>query len=612
MIFTITGTIFTIDILFFTTNAIKYDIIYNMNKDVVYIEPEDDITDIIARIKNAKQKLVALVPPKKIGVLRSAVNTKLIAKAARQSEKVAVIVTTDQSLIKLAAAAGLPVAKTLQSRPKLPSEIIEDETVTDDSKEQTINESDFDDDQASGVATAGGATGTLRTDAERHPTSAAGPAARNKADQDISSDDLEKDEKKSGSKKDKNKDGNIPVFEKYRKWIIIGASAFVVIVVFLVWAIVFAPAATISVAIRTTANNFSENVSFVTKVGTENVQEGKFLLEQKKVEKSNSIEFTATGQKDIGEKATGALLVAAYLNADAEGIPLRIIDGTKFTYGNLSYTVTAGASVSYPESDKECENYNSDKFSREGCLRTAKVTVQADNSGADYNIGVHDSGWSTNADTSMTKSYKIYNPSAFAGGTTNMVTVVSEEDFNKAKEKLENTSKEDGKSELKNQFGEDMVIIDSSLEVNTSDPKSTPAVGEEVKSGVTPKIEATTTYTLYAVDKTALETFIKDKAGQNLPSDQRIYAVDKPFFENFTKSDKGDYTAKLKSSTQIGPKVTEEDVLEKSKGKKVGEVQSLLKSINGVSSVNIRTSFFWVNKVPSDPNKITIELKVEE
>ena len=189
MIFTITGTIFTIDILFFTTNAIKYDIIYNMNKDVVYIEPEDDITDIIARIKNAKQKLVALVPPKKIGVLRSAVNTKLIAKAARQSEKVAVIVTTDQSLIKLAATAGLPVAKTLQSRPKLPSEIIEDETVTDGSKEQTINESDFDDDQASDVATAsdsegslrrraarigsapataGGATGALRTDAERH------------------------------------------------------------------------------------------------------------------------------------------------------------------------------------------------------------------------------------------------------------------------------------------------------------------------------------------------------------------------------------------------------------------------------------------------------------
>ena len=51
-----------------------------MNKDVIYIEPEDDITDIISRIKSSKQKVVALVPPKKLGIMRSAVNIKLIAK----------------------------------------------------------------------------------------------------------------------------------------------------------------------------------------------------------------------------------------------------------------------------------------------------------------------------------------------------------------------------------------------------------------------------------------------------------------------------------------------------------------------------------------------------
>ena len=58
-----------------------------MNKDVIYIEPEHDITDILANIKGAKSKIVALVPPKKSTVLRSAVNFKLIAKAATKSEK---------------------------------------------------------------------------------------------------------------------------------------------------------------------------------------------------------------------------------------------------------------------------------------------------------------------------------------------------------------------------------------------------------------------------------------------------------------------------------------------------------------------------------------------
>ena len=53
-----------------------------MNKETIYIEPENDITDIIAKIENAKEKIIALVPPKKAGVFRSVVNIKLIAKSA--------------------------------------------------------------------------------------------------------------------------------------------------------------------------------------------------------------------------------------------------------------------------------------------------------------------------------------------------------------------------------------------------------------------------------------------------------------------------------------------------------------------------------------------------
>ena len=93
-----------------------------MNKDVIYIEPEDDITDILANIKSAKNKIVALVPPKKAGVLRSAVNFKLIAKTARQNDKTVVLITADESLRRLASSVAMPTAKTLQSKPRLPDE----------------------------------------------------------------------------------------------------------------------------------------------------------------------------------------------------------------------------------------------------------------------------------------------------------------------------------------------------------------------------------------------------------------------------------------------------------------------------------------------------------
>ena len=562
-----------------------------MNKDVVYIEPEDDITDIIARVKTAKQKLVALVPPKKIGVLRSAVNTKLIAKAARLSNKVVVIVTTDSSLIKLAAAAQIPVAKNLQSRPKLPSEIIREEKA---SGEQFIDEKDYDDEEVDPEA-------ALNTS-----KNAAAVKSPKKADQEITSDDIEKDEQKqdkSDKSKKFDKKGVIPNLEKYRKWIILGVSAFVVLVVFLVWAFVFAPAADIAVAIRTTANNFSENVSFTTKSGNENTASGIFLLEQKKVEKTSSVEFTATGQKNIGEKAKGVLTLTATFGTETAEAVISAKEGATFSYGDLKYTLTKSVNFHIDEED----NCTVTQLRNRTCTITATAEVIATESGENYNIGPHDSGW-----TSPVNDITAKNDVAFAGGTTNMVTVVSEQDFNTAKEKLVNQGREDGKAELVKQFGDDMITIESSLEVSTSDPKSTPAVGEEVKSGVTPKVEATTTYTMYAVDKTKVEEFIKEKTSTSVAADQKIYAINTPFFENFLKQSDGTYTAKLKSATQTGPKVTEEDILEKSRGKKIGEVQSLLKSINGVSSVKITPSFAWVSTVPDDPNKITIELKVEE
>ena len=110
-----------------------------MNKDVIYIEPEDDITDIITKIENSKEKIVALVPPKKAGVFRSAVNIKLMAKAGKTAEKTIVLVTVDPSIVKLAAAVRIPVTKKLQSAPVIPNADTEIEETT---KEEILSDPD--------------------------------------------------------------------------------------------------------------------------------------------------------------------------------------------------------------------------------------------------------------------------------------------------------------------------------------------------------------------------------------------------------------------------------------------------------------------------------------
>ena len=90
-----------------------------MNKDVIYIDVEDDITAIIGKVKNAKEKIVALVPPKRVGVLQSAVNLRLIGRAADTGKKRLVLITNNQALVALAAAAKIPVARNLQSKPEI-------------------------------------------------------------------------------------------------------------------------------------------------------------------------------------------------------------------------------------------------------------------------------------------------------------------------------------------------------------------------------------------------------------------------------------------------------------------------------------------------------------
>ena len=90
-----------------------------MNKDVIYIDVEDDITAIIGKVKDAQSKIVALVPPKRIGVLQSSVNLQLLARAATQSNKRLVLISSNSALMALAAAAKLPGANNQQSKPEL-------------------------------------------------------------------------------------------------------------------------------------------------------------------------------------------------------------------------------------------------------------------------------------------------------------------------------------------------------------------------------------------------------------------------------------------------------------------------------------------------------------
>ncbi|OYW84132.1 hypothetical protein B7Z17_04575, partial [Candidatus Saccharibacteria bacterium 32-49-10] len=108
-----------------------------MNKDVIYIDVEDDITTIVGKIKASKEKIIALVPPNRVGLLQSAVSMRLLQRTAEQANKRLVLISSSPSLTSLAAAAKIPVARNLQSKPELidvPVLKVDDDDIIDGEK----------------------------------------------------------------------------------------------------------------------------------------------------------------------------------------------------------------------------------------------------------------------------------------------------------------------------------------------------------------------------------------------------------------------------------------------------------------------------------------------
>ncbi len=601
-----------------------------MNKDVIYIEPEDDITDIISKVKNAKTKIVALVPPKKAGVLRSAVNFKLIAKAAAQHDKTVVLISTDENLVKFARSVKMPVAKTLNSKPQLATDD-EEEFGEDEADSDVIEESDEKEEKSDKDSDKKSAKSDKKDEKDDKSDKKSSKDDKkvvpvktmdDDVDMEVDAEEEAEKEKEEGKKKSSKK---VPNFKKYRWPIAIGSVLTIVLVLVLIWAFAIAPAAKIIVHVRTTDRNFSEKIQLTTNPDEENIDEGIFYMEEKTLEKTATADFEATGEEDQGTKASGTLTlkrtgdVPMYGDLSSlYGAALTIPTGAKFTYNNLVYVTTEAVTLRAPSKsdlldwEEECDIKNTYLLCplKTDAAITAAVKVEAVENGDKYNMSAVNSGWSTSiSGVTPTSS------TAMAGGTSKIIKIVSEDDLAAAEENLDVTGETDAKNEMAEEHKADFILIKGSFNVENGELSSSPALGEEVANDITPKVVKKTTYKIFAVSRDAIDQYIEKQVKESLGDNtQTVYTTGAgkdeetvvAFFESYKTT-----TAKLKSTVKTGPLVTPEMVSEKVLGQKVGQVRTMLTSINGVTDVEIDRSYFWVTSIPSDINKVEIEITVK-
>lgn len=556
-----------------------------MNKDVIYIDVEDDITAIIGKIKASNEKIVALVPPKRIGALQSAVNLRLLARIAENGKKHLVIVTNNKALVALSASASIPVAKNLQSKP----EIAEISALVVDDGEDIID-------------------GALLPVGDLAKT--ADPIKVKTGEPDINGINIEDDAIKPFDSPDLNKSNNklskkiskentkIPNFSRFRKRLVFGVILGIALVIFLIWANIYAPAAKIVITAKTTPSPVSASVKLG---GTAATDVSKNIIQTitKQIQKDISVDFDATGKKDIGTKAVGSVTIR---NCDySEGFTLPA--GTEFTAANGQVFVSASA-ISVPGfsgSSSACVLSGSSSGKATIQVQASQSGDSYNNTGAIYSIGSIPSGSKVDAQgTAMT------------GGTSKIASVVTAADIQKASQELVDLPTDGIKQQLTQQFTNGEFVIGDSFAAVQATPISTPAIGEEATGKA--KLTSKATYSITAIAKSELQVYLKEALTKQITnsSNQRIYndGIDKVVLSGYVSNDQVS-TINFASTGQIGPNIDKKVIKDTVKGQRFGDVQAQLSVIGGVSNVDVIFSYFWVRTVPNDMNKIDVEFKLQ-
>lgn len=540
-----------------------------MNKDVIHIDTEDDITSIIGKIKSSKERIIALVPPRRIGVLQSAVNIRLLARAAKSADKRVVIITSDNVLAGLAATADIPVAKTLQSKPEIaeiPALKVDDSDVIDGGQLPV---------------------GDMADSARKKPKDDKGSSEADTPDA------ANKNKSPGNSAKSNKKKPKIPDFNVFRKKFALIGGGVLLLITFLVWATWFAPHATVIITAKTKGVKVSETVKLTTD-DTVSAKNDSIKVQKRELQKEISVEFAATGKKNVGEKATGSV---KFSNSSKNSVT--IAAGTILKNNDLSYVLSSSVTVPAATLSWDCSDRT--------CSGTATASVRAAEGGSQYNA----------ASGSMSISVdgiKASLMSPTSGGTDKTATVVTASDVASAKSKLNEQKDNSLKNQLAGSFGSSAKVITDSYSENRSDPVPSVAVDSEASGSVL--LKSTITASMLAADKSDIKSFIDAKIREDDIGDkksQKIYdsGVDKAEFSQFT--DRGGIKSLVVTANgKIGPEINESKVKEQAKGRTYGDVQSSIESIEGVEDVDVKFSPFWVRSVPNDIKKIKVEFKLKD
>ena len=573
------------------------------NKDVIYIDVEDEITSIIDKVSTSEQKVVALVLPKRATAFHSVVNMKLLNKKAKDAKKSVILVTSEASLLPLAGVVGLYVAKSLQSKPAIPPNpnLNDDGSPLNlDDEPETIEQSGEENidpqkpiGELAGIA-AVGALAAKKNEPEENidfdNDAITDPMGLDEIDKSTEPKKLKKDKKPKGID---GKSTKVPDFNKFRRNLLIGLASLVVLIV--LWYVGFKVMPKAKITVQTNTSSINTNITATLSQANQNLDLTNNTVPSKTqtvTKNSTSTAVNTTGTKIIGTSATGTVTVT---NNGVDPASYTIPAGTVFTdpTGNYNYSSISAAEIN--------------GFTGHGHFNSPSVNipVTATQVGPTYNITA------TNSYTSNYSNISGYSisGSTMKGGSSQTVQVVSQADIDAAKSQFPVPNNSQIEQQLSTGLsGMGYMPITATYIAGT--PTFTPneALGVQANSvTVTENIN----YTMFGAKQNDLDTLVRTSVNQQInPSTQSILdtGTSRSKFKVIS-SDTASSKVTMQTATTVGPKLNASDIVKQSAGQKSADIKSTISQTPGVTNVIVKYSPFWVTSTPSNVNKITVVIQ---
>ena len=516
-----------------------------MEERRIFLEPDDEITDVIDKLEQADKDIVVLIIPKSATIFQSIVNLKLIKRKADEWNKRLAIVTDSQHGRKLAEQVGIGVYRKTKV----------DKIVQEEGKKKAVNETK-----------------------ERFPLA----SMKKKEEKEEES----APEEEGSSPTEKPTKGKVSTWTKR---FLVG----VIIALILaggVAAYLYLPKATVQVRLngKEQKDSFDLIIKESKKLETDQVW-GEVVETTVEV----SEEFDATGHKEVGGRANGRITVSNYWSSD----PQLLIANTRFIHNSTNQLFRTTSAVTIP---------GTEVVEGETVPGTTTVTIRADGVGDSYNVSA---GRFAIPGLPASKQSKIYGQSDnnLTGGYEKEILVVSQQDYQQAKEKLN----KELEGELENQFREeigDKTVLEKRAE-RVLQEEASPKIGEEAGS-FTLTIQKRVTTLAYSEEE--FLQAVKDKFDRRSSDDRELVLdglsdqITIKTTELRLKEKEGQLELDINGITI--PRLDEEILRKNIVSRTRPEGEKYLIGYSQIEDAKIDLWPFWAKRVPSRQNRITFDI----